>query len=167
MSLSLSQSPTNLGLPSFLKPQVRWVPQIASQAARLGTLAALGYTGYQAFTAGGFSLADTSFAGLARNALIIASPVLAARFNSTAAENLATRALWKPIQKEKLGDPDQALNRAVLASKPAQDAVENAAPGSLGTFNGYLDSMKKKALTDGLLYAGLGAFLTISYLNQF
>jgi hypothetical protein len=164
MNTSLAPSPISLGLPSFLKPQARWVPQIASQVARLGTLAALGYTGYQAFANSGYSLADTSPAGLLQNAAIVVSPVLISRLNSTAAGNLATRALWNPIRKETLKDPDQAINRTVLASAPLQESVGAKA---MAEFNDFLASVKKKALTDGLLYAGLGTFLTVSYLNQF
>lgn len=164
MNLSLTAFQKPIQLPSFLKPQARWVPKIAGQAARLGTLAALGYTGYQAYAHGGYSLADS---GVALNAALLASPVLAAKFNSTAAESLATRALWKPIQKEKLEDPDQVLNKAVLASDKVQEAIDSVFPGTVEQFQAYLAAIKRQALTSGLLYAGLGTALTIYYLNQF
>lgn len=164
MNFPLVNSQPALGLPSFLKPQVRWVPEIAGQVARLGTLAALGYTGFQAYASGAYSVADAS---LLQNAALLISPVLAARFNSSAAKNLATRVLWNPIRKETLNDPDQVINKAVLTSDSAKAAVEQAAPGTLGHFGEYFAAMKKKSLTEGLLAAGVGAFLTVSYLSQF
>lgn len=164
MSLSLHQVSTALGLPSLLKPQVRWAPKIAGQAARLGTLVALGYQGYQAFAANHYSFTGAS---LLQNAALVVSPVLVSRFASSAASSLTTRALWNPIRRETLRDADQSLNKAVLESSAAQAAVEKDAPGSLGRYNNHFSAVKKQTLIGGLLYAGATAALSYMYLHQF